>query len=326
MSTTSDGPALGFLGAPSIPEMVRLARLAEERGFASIWVAETRLRRDAISAAAAIAAGTRRVRVATGLINVYTRNPVLIAVTAASLAELAEGRFTLGMGAGSEEVLAVQGEAYDRPFTRLKEYLDVLVPLLAGEVVTYRGQTIQVHGAQLEVVPRLRVPIYLGVTGPRGLALAAAAADGVLLDVFMPVAYVRRAAAAVAEAARAVGRDPSVVEVAGIVMTFVGRTGPAARDAVRPAIAGYLTKFPTIAAQSGFPPEIVAALRRDTLAAGPEAGARHVTDDMVDALCVAGTGDDCRAGVERFRAAGLACPVLMTSGDVAALIDTFRVR
>lgn len=326
MSPTADGPALGFLGAPSIPEMVRLAQLAEERGFASIWVAETRLRRDAISAAAAIAAGTRRVRVATGLINVYTRNPVLIAVTAASLAELAEGRFTLGMGTGSEEVLAVQGEAYDRPFTRLKEYLDVLVPLLAGEVVTYRGQTIQVHGAQLEVVPRLRVPIYLGVTSPRGLALAAAAADGVLLDVFMPVPYIRRAAAVIAEAARAAGRDPASVEISGIVMTSVGRTAATARDAVRPAIAGYLTKFPTIAAQSGFPPEIVAVLQRDTRAVGAEAAAGHVTDEMVDALCVAGTADECRAGVERFRAAGIANPVLMTSGDVAALIDTFEVR
>jgi len=326
MSTTGGGPTLGFLGTPSIPEMVRLARLAEERGFASIWVAETRLRRDAISAAAAIAASTRRVRVATGLINVYTRNPVLIAVTAASLAEVAGGRFTLGLGTGSEEVLAAQGEDYAKPFTRLKEYLDVLPPLLQGKAVTYRGEIIQVRGAQLEVVPRSRVPICLGVTGPRGLALAGAAADGVLLDVFMPVSYIRRAAIAVAESASAAGRDPSDVKIAGIVMTSVGRTAAAAREAVRPAVAGYLTKFPTIAAQSGFPPEIVSVLQRDTLALGAQAGARHVTDAMVDALCVAGTGDECRAGVERFRAAGLACPVLMTPGDVAALIDTFGTR
>jgi 5,10-methylenetetrahydromethanopterin reductase len=137
----ADQLAVGFLGTPTLPRMVQLARQAEAAGFASVWVAETRLRRDAVSAAAAIAAGTTRLRVATGLVNVYTRNPVLLAVTAASLAELASGRFVLGLGAGSEGVLWAQGIDYERPFTRLREYVEVLRALLAGEAVDYTAKS-----------------------------------------------------------------------------------------------------------------------------------------------------------------------------------------
>lgn len=163
------GPlGLGFLGTPTVPEMVRLARRAEERGFASVWVAETRFRRDAVTVAAAIAAATRHVRVATGLVNVYTRNPVLLAVTAASLDELSGGRFILGVGTGSEELLAAEGHAYIRPYTRLREYVEVLRLLLAGETVRFQGETIRLAGAQLGGRPAPSHPAVPGSDGPAG--------------------------------------------------------------------------------------------------------------------------------------------------------------
>jgi len=319
----ADQLAVGFLGTPTLPRMVQLARQAEAAGFASVWVAETRLRRDAVSAAAAIAAGTTRLRVATGLVNVYTRNPVLLAVTAASLAELASGRFVLGLGAGSEGVLWAQGIDYERPFTRLREYVEVLRALLAGEAVDYTGKVVQVRGARLEVVPTAPIPLYLGVTGRRGLRLAGRTADGVLLDAFMPLSYIRRAAKVVAEAARSAGRDPATVEVAGIVVTQVGGTAAEAREAVRPTIASYLAAFPTIASASGLPQDVLTAVERATRAEGPEAGGRCLSDDMVDAVALVGTADECRRGLARFRAAGLSLPVLMTDGDPDVLIEVF---
>lgn len=314
---------LGFLGTPTIPEMVRLAQKAEERGFASVWVAETRFRRDAVTSVAAIAAATRHVRVATGLVNVYTRNPVLLAVTAASLDELSYGRFILGVGTGSEEVLAAEGQAYIRPYTRLREYIEVLRLLLAGETVRFQGETISLAGARLEVVPSRPILLYLGVTGPRGLTLAGKVADGILLDVFMPVSYIHRAVEVVRESNRTAGRPAESVEIAAMVITVVGQSTAEARDSVRPAIAGYLSKFPTIAAQSGFPPSLIETLQGETRAKGPQGGAQYVTDEVVDALCVAGTAEECRAGVNRFRAAGVSTVVLATPGDPRPLIEAF---
>ncbi|MEZ5102531.1 MAG: LLM class flavin-dependent oxidoreductase [Thermoleophilia bacterium] len=79
-----------FVGAPAVPEMVRLAQRAEERGLDSVWVAETRLTRDGFVPAAAIAAQTERIRIGTGIVNVYTRGPVVLAIS-----------FPLARGAGA---------------------------------------------------------------------------------------------------------------------------------------------------------------------------------------------------------------------------------
>ncbi|MDR7448559.1 MAG: LLM class flavin-dependent oxidoreductase [Armatimonadota bacterium] len=312
---------LGFLGTPPVPRMVELAQAAEAAGFASVWVAETRLRRDGITAVAAIAVATRRVSVATGLVNVYTRGPVLLAQTAATLAELSGGRFALGVGAGSAEILRAQGIAPDRPFTRLREYVDVLRPLLVGQTVEYEGRVVRVRGARLEVVPPVPPPLYLGVTGPRGLRLAGRVADGVLLDAFVPMAYIQRAAEVVQAAAGETGRGR--VDIAGIVMTAIAENGATARERMRAAIARYYTLFPTIAAVSGLSPDEVERLQRVTRQEGPRAGGRYLSDALVDAVCLAGTPEECRRGLQRFRAAGLDLPVLMTPDDPADLLEAF---
>jgi len=78
--------------------MVELAKRAEARGFDSIWVAETRMTRDGFVPLAAIAAATERVRVGTGIVNVYTRNPVVLALSFVALEELAPGRIMMGLG------------------------------------------------------------------------------------------------------------------------------------------------------------------------------------------------------------------------------------
>ena len=115
-----------FLGAPAVPEMVTLAQRAERAGYESVWVAETRLTRDAIAPVAAIALGTERLRVGTGIVNVYTRNPVLLALTFATLDELAPGRIVMGLGAGSPPSSGAAGR-------RLRPPADAAARVLRGD-------------------------------------------------------------------------------------------------------------------------------------------------------------------------------------------------
>src|SRR4051794_16392921 len=84
-------------GAPAMPEMVQIARRAEASGFESVWVAETRLTRDAFVPMAAIAEATSTLRVASGIVNTYTRNPVVLAISFLGLEELAPGRIVMGL-------------------------------------------------------------------------------------------------------------------------------------------------------------------------------------------------------------------------------------
>ena len=185
---------LGLLGAPDVLQMVELAKLAETRDFSSVWVAETRLTRDGITPCAAIAMATSRIKIATGIINVFTRGAVLIAVSFVSLDEVSQGRILMGLGAGSPLVLQPQGVDFHKPLTRLRETIEVVQPLIRGEEVTFEGETMSLAGAKLEMTaPRQHIPLYLGVTGPKALELCGEKADGAMLNAFLPTTYVERA-------------------------------------------------------------------------------------------------------------------------------------
>lgn len=307
---------LAFLGGPEVPRMVAAARLAEEHGYESVWVAETRFARDGFVPAAAIAAATRRVKVGTGIVNVFTRGPVLNAISFATLDELAGGRAIMGLGPGSPLVLAPQGEEFHKPVTRLRESVEVARRLIRGERVEYTGEVVRVPGVQLEFTPvRPAIPVYLGVTGPKALALAGAMADGVLLNGFTSPEYARRALEKIAAGARGAGRDPQQVDVCNGMVTAMDRDGTAARDRVRPFVAMYLARFPNIAQETGFPAETVLRVRATVDAEGLEAGSRLVTDAMVNHLVAAGTPDEVRARIKDYREAGIRCPVLFIVGD-----------
>ncbi len=320
-----------FLGAPAVTEMVSLARRAEAAGFESAWVAETRLTRDAITPAAAIALETERLRVGTAIVNVYTREAVVIALTFATLDELAPGRVVMGLGTGSPLVLAPQGISFERPLTRLKEYCDVIPPLLAGEAVTYQGASVHLEGARIEDVlarergprPRGRIPLYLAATGPRAVEHAGAVADGVLLNVCLPPDYVRERRRRLAYAARRAGRSPSQIEVAMCIVVSPHAESGRGRDAARRFIAVYLSMFPNVARETGLEPEFVASLREAFAAGGVEAAAALVGDEVVGRLSASGTVEECRRRIDDYREAGIELPILApVEGALELTIDS----
>lgn len=310
---------LGLLGEPDIPGMMEAARQAEAAGYESIWVTETRFTRDAITTATAVALATRRVRVATGVINVYTRGAALCALTFAALDEAAGGRAVAGIGPGSPLILERQGIAFEHPLGRLREYVEAMRAIWRGEPVTREGRYVRLRDLRIDFrPPRPALPVYLGVTGPQALTLAGEIADGVLLNGFTSVPYARRAIAAIAEGAERAGRRLADLEICHCLITSCAPDGRAARDAIRPLVALYLTTFPNIARESGLPEERLAAVRAAVGAGGPARGAAEIGDEVLDLLVVAGTPDECRARVAAYRAAGVALPVLfVAAGDPA---------
>jgi 5,10-methylenetetrahydromethanopterin reductase len=313
------GPTgLLFLGAPSVPEMVSLARRAEWAGFESLWVAETRLTRDAITPVAAIALGTERVRVGTGIVNVYTRGAVLLALTFATLDELAPGRIVMGLGAGSPRVLAPQGVAFERPLTRLREYCEVIPRLIGGETVTYHGEVVDLRDACIEdilareraVRPGGRIPLYLAATGPHAVEYAGEVADGVLLNVCLPTAYVRERRERLAVGAGRAGRAVSEIDVGMCIVVSPHTDARSRRDGARRFVAVYLSMFPNVARETGLEPAFVEELRIALTTGGVDTAASRVGDEVVELLAAAGTVEDCRRRLDEYRAAGISLPVL----------------
>lgn len=316
MSTNVERIGLLLPGEPDSRRMVALAQRAEELGYESVWFAETRFTRDAIVAASAAAAATSRVKIGTAVVNPYTRGAVLTAVTFASLDELSGGRCIIGLGPGSPNVLAKQGIEWSEPLAKVRSLVQTVRSLLNGETIA--------TGARLDFTPiRSRPPIFLGVTGPRALELAGEIADGVILNGLLPTSYVERARASIQAGADCANRDITGFETVGIVTTSVGVDGAAARDALRPLIAEYLTGFPHLARETGISPDDLAAIAQAK--AQSDAGAdAFVTDEIIGSLACAGTAEECRAVVRARRAVGIDLPLIsVAAGDLELAVDVF---
>jgi 5,10-methylenetetrahydromethanopterin reductase len=302
---------IGWLGEPSGRDFAAIARRAEDQGFSSVWLAETRFTREAIVAASAVVMGTRGIQVGTSAVNVFTRGAVLTAITFAALDELAGGRVVLGLGPGSPLVLAAQGYAFERPVTRLREFVAGVRAVWRGEPFT--GRSVRIDGVRMEFTPpRAEIPIYLAVTGPRALELAGEVADGVILNAFTSTSYTRRAVERLRAGAAPSGRDLERYPVTGAVVIALDDADCRGRDAVRPLVAMYLTGFPNIARESGLPESELERLREARRLGGLAAAARTIPDDVVDMLTANGSVGDCRRRIAEYREAGMTEPILFT--------------
>jgi probable F420-dependent oxidoreductase len=171
-----------FTGS-SLRDLPPLVRRAEEAGYESLWSAES-TDLDGFTPLVVAAEHTERVRLVTGIVSVYTRGPVLLAQTAAALADVSGGRFTLGLGASSNVIVERwNGIPFERPLAKVRETVDELRTLLAGE----RGR----GGFKLSTPPEQPVPIVLAALRDRMLRLAADRADGVFAN-FLPLSGVQR--------------------------------------------------------------------------------------------------------------------------------------
>jgi probable F420-dependent oxidoreductase len=230
LSVPIEGFALG--------EHAELAREAERLGYTDAWSYEA----DGLDcftslAPVALASG---LRLGTAIANVFTRGPATLAMSAASLADLAPGRFCLGIGAGSQPIVeAWNGGRFALPATRVREYVHVLRAALAGERVVFRGKTLSVDGFRLGRPPARPVPILVAALRPGMLRVAGAVADGVVLN-WLAASDVPRVVALVREAASTAGRDPAAVEVTARLLVNVDPPGPEADTAVRRQVTAYL--------------------------------------------------------------------------------------
>ena len=172
---------------PDLPACQRAARRMEELGYDSVWLADTGAGPDAFVLAAAVACVTSRLRIGTAVIPVYTRTPSVFAAGAGSVAQLAPGRFVLGLGASSETIVrAWGGVPFEKPLAYVREATTIIRQMLAGERVTFDGKWLRTKGFRLVSQPPQPVPIYLAALMPPMLELAGALGDGVILNM-MPI-------------------------------------------------------------------------------------------------------------------------------------------
>ncbi len=324
--------ALYLQDAHTIREGIDIVRYAEQQGFDAVWQADSRLVRDAVVPMAAFAATTDRIKVGSGVIDCWTRNPARLASTFSTLDDLAPGRIICGLGAWWDPLARKVGIHRERPLTVMREVVTVVRALLANETVTFDGYFAQLDGVELDYVHQERrpkdVPIYIGATGMQMMELTGELADGAVLNYLVSPAYNRDAIAALERGAAKAGRTLADIDRPQLVVCSVDHDRAAALDAARLLVTQYLGQQPHIMKASGVPQELLDEIGKVlTWPATHDqvvAASKLVPDEIVQMITASGEPDEVRAKVREYVDNGCTCPILYPLGDdVRLMIDTF---
>ena len=319
----------------SLLEELEFARYAEKKGFETVWHAESRLARDAITPLAAMAAVTGKIKLGSGVINNWTRNVALTAATFLSLDELSNGRCLLGIGAWWDPLAWKVGVERKKPLKAMREYVTVLQKLFRMENVTVEGEFVKVRDIRLDVVhgdpytPR-KIPIYIGATGWEMIELTGEIADGLLLNYLVSPEYNRKALQHLREGATRANRNFDEIDRPQLIACSLDNDADRALDGVRPLVAQYLGQQPHIAKASGVKDNLIEEVKTalggwPAKLGGLENATRLIDDKLVQLITASGTADDCVKKVEEYKQNGCTCPILYPLGDdVRAMIDAFE--
>ena len=318
---------------------LEMAVYAEERGFSEIWQADTRLARDCVVLMSALLTETKRLRIGSGVLPIWTRNPAVIAATWSTMWELAgrtadgQSRVMLGLGAWWEPIASRVGEDRRKPLTAMRENIEAIRQLFTMEEVTYEGEFVKLDRVRLDVAygdtsPR-DIPIYLGATGEKMMELTGQICDGAVLNYVVPTEYIRGAVDLLARGAAKSGRTIADIDRPELLVCSLSDDDPA--EAVmtgKSLVAYYLGTEPHIMAASGADPELIERVQQIVGWPATEADYRKaahlIPDDLVRSVMAVGTSDQCREKVAEYIEAGVTCPILYPMmDDVKSVIDAF---
>jgi len=162
----------------TIDDIVTRAKAAETAGLDNLWLANI-FSFDAISTLGIIGRETSRIGLGTAVTPTYPRHPTAIAQQAMTTQAASRGRFTLGIGLSHKIVIeGMLGLSYAQPAKHMREYLQVLMPLVRGEMCNFDGEQYRVHGVTLDINGGNNMPVVIAALGPAMLKLAAELCDG----------------------------------------------------------------------------------------------------------------------------------------------------
>ena len=297
-STPRYGITIPFDGISLADHRPLYSQLAD-LGYTDVWSAETD-GTDGFTPLAVAAAWEPRLNLGVAIAPVYTRGPALLAQTAASLAEVAPGRVTLGLGASSPVIVQHwNGIAYDEPFKRTRDTLRFVKAALTGEKITEDYDTFSIAGFRMARPPAVIPKIFLAALRPGMLRLAGAEADGVILN-WLSATDVTTVLA-----------EAGSTEVAARLFVIPTEDADTARFIGRRMITAYLN----VDAYANFHRWLGRGPALEPMWEVWEAGDRKralevIPDELVDELIIHGSYAECRAHIGRYVAAGVTIPAL----------------
>ena len=317
---------------------LEIARYAEARGFSEIWQADTRLARDCIVMMSAFLATTKKLRIGSGILPIWSRNPAVIAATWSTMWEMGglvddKSRVMLGLGAWWEPIASRVGEQRRKPLRAMREHIQAIRQLFSMQEVSYQGEFVHLDRVSLDVAygdrcPR-DIPIYLGATGEKMLELAGEICDGVVLNYVVSVDYIRHAISLVEKGAKKAGKTIAQIDRPELLACSLSDTDPAAAMIeAKKLVAYYLATEPHIMKASGVDDDLLEKVQHIVSWPATEEdylrASRVIPEDVVRELVAVGTSQECRDKVRQYVDAGVTCPILFPlMDDIKPVVDAF---
>ena len=307
------GLILPYEGGLSFAESLDVTKRAEALGFDSVWVPEA-YGTDAISILGGLTAQTERIRLGTGIVNVFSRSPALLAQTAATLDLMSNGRFILGLGTSGHQVVSGwHGVPFDRPVQRMRETMTIVRQILRRDRLEFNGEIFKLQqGLKLLARPlRPEVPIFLATLTPAGLRLTGELADGWIPTLFSPE-HMDVFRTHLEEGARASGRSLDSLEISPFVQVMLDDDRTRAQDALRPWVALYVggmgskqkNFYNQVVSRYGFDKE-ARAIQELYLGGKKLEAIRSVPPALIDSIAIAGPEDFVRERMAAWASSGV---------------------
>jgi 5,10-methylenetetrahydromethanopterin reductase len=285
------------LGSSLGPErLATAAQNAEMAGFADLWLAEDFFFTGGIAGAAIALGATQDIRVGLGVVSALVRHPALLAMEISTIARSFPGRFVPGIGLGVPSWMQQMGLAPDSPLDAVRECVTTVRRLLDGEEVTEVGRVFAFDGVRLAFPPVERIPIHLGVIGPKMLELSGEVADGTVLSVLAGADYIRWARQRIEKGRGRIGRNDGH-HVTAFAIYSVDPSASRAMAAAQATLAFYLAA----GGRNALTDASGISERLPEILSQPSSEMAH---ELVDELTIAGTPDEALGKIHRLFDAG----------------------
>ena len=292
---------------------LKAAILADELGYDSFWIPEA-WGYEVFSLLTEIAVHTKQIKLGTGIVNCFSRSPGLLAMNAATVDDISDGRLILGIGTSGKRVIeGFHGRAFEKPLTHVRDVIRVTRTLLSGKRLNESDAKLHDYRPfDLALKPvRSDIPIFVAALKERSIRSIGELADG-WIPTFWPYTQLEQGHRWIAEGATKAGRHPQ--DIATAPFTIAIPLGEAGLQESRQIIAFYIggmgDYYKELLTGFGYGAacERVEALYRDRSTRSQAADA--VTDEMIEALTIAGDPQYCVEELKRRRRYGIDLPIL----------------
>jgi alkanesulfonate monooxygenase SsuD/methylene tetrahydromethanopterin reductase-like flavin-dependent oxidoreductase (luciferase family) len=292
-------------GDHSISDIVDYARAAERLGYEGFWLTEES-GKEAFSVLTVISNRTKKIKVGTGIVNIYSRTPTLLAMSISTLDEISKRRAFLGLGTGGVGFITRgHGLEIKDPVNRMREYVKIIRKLLAHERFSYEGTYFKIKAFQLrEKPPRPNLPIYLAGLNPKMQQLAGEVGDGTIVNMLTQNG-IKEIKENIRIGAERSGRDPSKVGIYALSMILCGK-GEDAMKAMKKTVGFYCasTHYHHIMENAGYL-EDARHVKQLWDENKHEEAVAAVPDGMVRDLTLSGTPKEIRQRVRSYISSGV---------------------